>query len=78
MIYVNLGGLSSISTVPTVKMFQLESKLPCVQSHWQNRQLTIDRFNKDIPEQTAVPHWAYQNVSVCCLRLMLKHMKTGF
>ncbi|PBK96957.1 hypothetical protein ARMGADRAFT_721270 [Armillaria gallica] len=38
----------------------------------------VGEFNEDIPEQTAVPHWAYQNVSVCCLRLMLKHMKTGF
>ncbi|KAK0503356.1 hypothetical protein EDD18DRAFT_629736 [Armillaria luteobubalina] len=24
----------------------------------------VGQFNKDIPEQTAVPHWAYQNVSV--------------
>lgn len=24
----------------------------------------VGEFNKDIPEQTAVPHWAYQNVSV--------------
>ncbi|PBK78253.1 hypothetical protein ARMSODRAFT_947129 [Armillaria solidipes] len=24
----------------------------------------VGKFNKDIPEQTAVPHWAYQNVSV--------------